>query len=541
MSSDAEREAKTAGPRFKWAGLGWCLLFALAHTQSPLYYSNQNQYFLHGLAWAGHGFLRLDWLANTADPTPLFSLLVAGAYRFPGEWMFQAAYLLVLMGYAAIGWRVYRIVTGQSPISPGGMIFLTFLTLCHWAPLRLASAHGLGVDYPWYLQAGVAGQYILGPGLQPSVAGVLLLLAMAVAAGGRLGTGVVVAAAACLIHSTYLLPAAFFTLACMIAAWPTGGVRSAVRLGLTALAVVTPILVYDVFMFAPSDSETFAESQRILAHERIPHHAQISRWFDPIAALQYAWIVVGIVVAGSGLLRRLMISCLTLSLAFTGVQWITGSDSLALAFPWRTTAVLVPLATMIVLARWSTKLAGKLSASRGRAIGSYSLVVMAAGGLFVMSGRLGYRESKEELPLLDFVKTHARPGEVYLIPVEIPRHDKAKRGAVSTTFTPPPRRDREHGLISVDLQRFRLYTGAPIYVDFKSIPYKDVEVVEWWQRLKWVRDLYESGAWSEPAIRDELARRGITHVVVPSRQARQGIGALLFMDDHYAVYALPRP
>ena len=49
--------------------------FALAHTQSPLFFSNQNQYLLHGLADAGYGHLSHDWLANTKDPTPAFSFL----------------------------------------------------------------------------------------------------------------------------------------------------------------------------------------------------------------------------------------------------------------------------------------------------------------------------------------------------------------------------------------------------------------------------------------------------------------------------------
>ena len=39
--------------------LAGAVVFALAHTQAPLYWSNQNQYFLHGLAQGGLGDLRL--------------------------------------------------------------------------------------------------------------------------------------------------------------------------------------------------------------------------------------------------------------------------------------------------------------------------------------------------------------------------------------------------------------------------------------------------------------------------------------------------
>src|SRR5947208_5626349 len=80
--------------------------FAVAHTQSPLYYSNQNQYLLHGAALAHHGHLAHDWLATTRDPTPLFSALVAAAYSVH-PWLLQPAYFILLMGYfLAVRWLV---------------------------------------------------------------------------------------------------------------------------------------------------------------------------------------------------------------------------------------------------------------------------------------------------------------------------------------------------------------------------------------------------------------------------------------------------
>src|SRR3977135_1083966 len=71
-------------------------LFAAAYCQAPLYYSNQNQYFLHGLANAGQGLLREDWLANTGDPTPVFSALVAFTAQTLHPWAFHVYYALLL-------------------------------------------------------------------------------------------------------------------------------------------------------------------------------------------------------------------------------------------------------------------------------------------------------------------------------------------------------------------------------------------------------------------------------------------------------------
>jgi len=83
-----------------------------------------------------------------------------------------------------------------------------------------------------------------------------------------------------------------------------------------------------------------------------------------------------------------------------------------------------------------------------------------------------------------YVKAPAAPGEVYLVPAR--------------------------------LQEFRLATGAPIVVDFKAIPYRAVDVLQWSERLRLVD--FVSG--EEPhdvdcALLDEAAQRyGVTHVVL---------------------------
>src|SRR4051812_14856219 len=81
--------------------LGWTLIFSLAYCQAPLYYSNQNQYFLHGLADGGFGYLDRDWLARTADSTPLFSLLVNATYRLLRPEAFYVYYALLQGTYFA--------------------------------------------------------------------------------------------------------------------------------------------------------------------------------------------------------------------------------------------------------------------------------------------------------------------------------------------------------------------------------------------------------------------------------------------------------
>jgi hypothetical protein len=499
-------------PESRWYRWGeaavLAVVFAVAHTQSPLYYSNQNQYFLHGLATGGLGHLSHDWLAQTRDPTPLFSALVAAGYRYLGEWSFQAAYFLLLMGYfLSARWLVAALPGWPAPRSVR-LVFAAGFTAAHAAVVRLLAVHLSGVDYPWYLQAGVANQYLLGPGLQPSALGTLLLTAVAAFAHGRAILAGLLAAAACLFHSTYLLSAGFLVAGFLVELLRRGERRSALVTGGVALAAVLPVLAYVVTHFAPSSAATFAEAQRILVHVRIPHHAVIARWFAVVDGLQLAWVAVGWLLVRRTRLAVPLLTAATLGLILSLVQLATDSPTLALLFPWRISALLVPIATAVMTAR----LAALVPASRlVDGLASLGLLLLAGGGVAVQLAGLGYRTNDAEVELHAFVRGHAGPDDVYLLPVQIPALSTG-RGSASTTFTPPPRPKPGSNLIPVDWQRFRLHTGACIYVDFKSVPYADAEVVEWLRRMRQAETWY-AGDWNAPHRRDELLREGITHVV----------------------------
>src|SRR5437868_2548872 len=134
--------------------------FAVAHTQSPLYFSNQNQYLLHGAALAHHGHLAHDWLATTRDPTPLFSLLVAAAYSV-NEWLLQPAFFALVMGYFLAARWLVAAVPGFPDTRAARLAFAALFTLSYAGFIRWASVQLAGHDYPWLLQAGLASQYLL--------------------------------------------------------------------------------------------------------------------------------------------------------------------------------------------------------------------------------------------------------------------------------------------------------------------------------------------------------------------------------------------
>jgi hypothetical protein len=171
-------------------------------------------------------------------------------------------------------------------------------------------------------------------------------------------------------------------------------------------------------------------------------------------------------------------------------------------------------------------------------------VILAGAGVAICAGGQAFRSSDAELPLLEFVRDHRQPGDVYLIPVRVPPLRKDIRGSKSSDFQPVAAKQADAQIIPVDLQRFRLYAGAPIFVDFKSIPYKDVDVIEWRDRLFLARSLYEQmdkGDWSRAIA--EMRRHGITHLVVAADKnpASPGLTKLPLDDPHYQIYRVTGP
>jgi hypothetical protein len=532
------------------AFIGLTALFAAAYCQAPLYYSNQNQYFLHGLAAAGHGLLANDWLANTRDPTPVFSALVAFTARFLHPAAFYFYYALLLGAYAAALLGLFAVVAGTT-LWRRWPIFLALVCATHAALPRWASYRLLGDDYPWFLQAGVAGQYVLGATLQPSAFGVLLVGAVTLFVRGWPFLAALIAALAATVHPTYLLPAGLLTAGFLAALIAEQRPRLAIGLAGWSLALVLPVLIHVLLTFGPTSAEILREAQALLVNVRIPHHTQPRLWLDnhprfwidPAAGFQIAWLVLGVMLARPPRLRMVLAVPALLATLLTLAQVATGSNALALLFPWRVSAVLVPVATAIILARLVALRVFPLDGAAARLAAVGLMAVLVAGGLWITVTRQGFHGAGEELAVEEFVRRTQSPGDVYFVPVTVPDLVTNTHGSLSSDFKPLPEKRTDARVIPVDLQGFRLRAGAPIFVDFKSVPYKDVDVLEWHARLRQAQEIQRrlrEGRVAEAVT--ELRRLGVTHLIVPASQAVRGEGLeKVYGDESYAVYRLLSP
>ncbi|MGQ0549331.1 MAG: DUF6798 domain-containing protein [Armatimonadota bacterium] len=499
--------------------LALALATGITYAIAPLYTSNQNQYFLHGLARAGVGLLRDDWLAQTADPTPLFTTLVAVTQHSLHPGLFYAYHFVLAGVYVISVIGITRHVLGPGTTRGGLVAYLALLLGMHSALLSRVSLDMIGLDLRTVLTSGVAGQQILGDYLQPSAFGVLLAVSVLLFIRERPPLAAVAAAAAAAVHPTYLLPAGLLVCGYIAVTYrERRNLRAVVLIGLAALLPVVPILVYVLRTFRPTSPEALAVAQNVLMYVRLPHHLLFDRWLNLSALLQ-----IGIVAAGLYAVRRtprlfsILLWCALVSAALTVAQAVSRSATLALLFPWRLSVLLVPICSSVLAARAVGWVRERLmnSPERDRTLtwaGTGVVMLLLLAGAAVTAADTRGHAGDPGVPVMDFVREHKARGDLYLVPIS--------------------------------MERFRLHAQAPIFVDRKSIPYRDVELAEWHERYLLGRHLHQinDADLACQALGQLPTRYEITHVVLRRGlyDGRCRLVQALYDGGEYGVYRLVR-
>jgi hypothetical protein len=258
------------------------------------------------------------------------------------------------------------------------------------------------------------------------------------------------------------------------------------------------MLVYAALIFGPTSSDLYRQAQYLLVHYRIPQHAIVSGWWRWTVYAQLTLLLGSCLVIRKTRLFSVVSVAAGGMILLTAIQAFTGSDTLALLFPWRLSVILVPLASTILLAAGICWAGTRLRAPSPRIIRWFTILCMAALAGLVAIGvtrmwmdLAASGDSSENA--LTYIREHAHPDDIFLV---------------------PPR-----------IETFRLDTGIPAFVDLKSIPYRDTDVLEWYRRLQLANQFYETEgdvcAQSQAISRAE----GVTVFLLPSKIANRACPA----------------
>lgn len=501
------------------------LVFSISYTSTPLFTGNQNTHFIRGLARAGLGNLHEDWFANTVDPFPVFSLIVSVTYQYLHEYVYYL-YFIFLLGiyiYSLIGIAsiLFDIQSSRSKY----MAYLACLIIIHAEVFRNLTLKLTGVPIWRYLQSGVAAQHILSGNFERGTFGALLVFSVYLFLRGRPYLAVFFFSLAGVCNPSYLFSAAVLTAIYMLMLiWRKRSWKKAFLVGLFALGLVLPLIVYIVINFNGTSPEMMRQSADILVNFRAPHHAVLGAWMGKSFYAQMLIVFVALIlVRRTPLFPILLISSLV-GLSLILAQILLGSLRLAMLMPWRIFALIVPLSTSMIAAWLVTGVFSEFRFEgplRFRMVDVFSIVLIGfcvLGGIKIMKDNVEEQHAQDSVPMMTFVKDHTSPGEIYLIPVEIK--------------------------LDTELEGFRLYAGAPIVVDYKSHPYDDRNLIEWYTRIQRVVRFYEDESGDRCDNLKELSKDyGVTHVVFEKRKLPVRCRMLeeLYKDDHYGVYRVTAP
>jgi hypothetical protein len=235
-------------------------------------------------------------------------------------------------------------------------------------------------------------------------------------------------------------------------------------------------------------------------------------------------IQIGVVALAIYLLRSTKLFTLMLipfltTILLTFVQIYSSNKALALLFPWRMSVFLVPIASSIILAKLTMVVFKVFS----RIYSKNLIHRIFQVALILMILIIGYRGIQKTINLYNSPKIGDTPSTRY----------------ITRTYHPG-----NLYLIPPDLETFRLAAKVPIFIDYKSHPYKGTEVVEWFKRLSFSEKFYETNAQTScNMLKNSSSLYGITHVVIKNRAFFESCDFLfeVYNDEDFRIYELFTP
>jgi hypothetical protein len=427
--------------------------------------SNQNMHALHASVLSGFTpALSQDWLYKTTDPFPLATCLTAIFLKLgPG-----GVYFLYFVIIAAFVSAFIIFLDGRER---GKNALASYL----WSGLIVLSALVLGRLTG--LSAGVANQLILSSMWQPSEAGVILLISVLLFASGWPVSSAVCAALAVALHPSIAFGGLILVTAACLRLVVERQWRELFILGGVFTLLVLPAVAYTVIQFMPTTDDLADTASRILVREKIPFHAIPARWITTLDISKVFMVAIAGYICWNQ--NKRLSSVILISLIFAIVTTLLFSfldnDRLLLLFPWRVSVVLAPIALILIVSAVLNGLPDEwLKTIYDRQKLLFICIIILAGLVQFMKFLYNYpgfmpvywieatfrdsaydrkvQDRLERLDVINWAKSQGYPTDLYLVPL--------------------------------DFEQFRIKSGRPIFVDWKSHPFKDIEVIEWRRRIE---------------------------------------------------------
>jgi len=331
--------------------------------------------------------------------------------------------------------------------------------------------------------SGVAGQSVIDIGYQPASFGILFFIGIYYFLIKKYFLCILFICLGASFHPTYVLHSGFLVLGILTYFILSKNYQNFLKTLIIYSILILPITLFIIINFLTIDENLTTLGQEILL-DRIPHHADIKYWLsykDLFFLVTYLYALYIVRKNKQFFTLFLIFGICPILLSLT--QYFYDINSLALAFPWRSSVFITPISSVIILSSWIEKI--KLDINKLKIV-SFSLILLVSTFFFIKSHFIKdlNGEFTKKLILSEEIKKNFDSIERILIPT--------------------------------NLDYIRMYTGLPIFINWKHHTFRFDQLIKWRKRMNLADEFYSNNNIESQLIKLKEIQKieNISHILI---------------------------
>ena len=458
------------------------LLFVLTIQIFDIYKGNAN-HLIHSIKEFDDNKLQNDWIANQEHHIPLFAYF---------------NYLLIKVFSSKSIYFIHSILLASCSL------FLFLISKNLFPKLKIRNLYILWFAFFTILYhensffSGVAGQSVIDEGYQPASYGILFFIGIYFFLIEKNFLSILFICLGASFHPTYVLHSGFLLLGILGYNFWSKKYLNCLKIGIIYSLLILPITLFIILNFFTIDKNLIVIGQEILL-DRIPHHADIHNWLSYKDTFFFATYLYSLYLMRNNKRFLIFFSIFGLCPILLSItQYFVNINSLALAFPWRSSVFITPISTIIILSYFLEKI--KLEEFRFKLL-SYFFLVITITFFFIKSHYIKNlnNEFQNKLALTQEIRKNFDLIERLLVPTH--------------------------------LQYIRMNSGLPIFVDWKHHAFRYDQIIEWKERVKLADGFFISKSENEKLLKLKKIQdiEFISHILIKKNELKVGCYNLI---DH---------
>ena len=398
---------------------------------------------IHSIKYFDTNKLENDWIANQAHHLPVFVKFNYFLIKF-----FSSKIIYFMHGVLLALCALYLFLISKNLFPKLETRNLTII----WFAFFIILFH----ENSFF--SGVAGQSVIDIGYQPASFGILFFIGIYYFLIKKYFLCILLVCLGASFHPTYVLHSGFLVLGVLSYLILSKNYQNFFKTLIIYSILILPITLFIIINFLTIDKNLIALGQEILL-DRIPHHADIRYWLSYKDLFFFITYIYALYIVRNKQFFIFFLIFGTCPILLSLIQYFLDVNSIALAFPWRSSVFITPISSVIIFSSWIEKI--KLDTHKLKII-SFSLLLLTSTFFFIKSHFIKdlNGEFTKKLILSKKIKNNFDSIERILIPT--------------------------------NLDYIRMYTGLPIFINWKHHAFRFDQLIEWRQRMDLADEFYSN-------------------------------------------------